>query len=62
MKSAQESSFRAVKNLLEAEKNIEIIKNRIKVLQLNEEKNLNKINMQKEQIEKLNMVKNEHLE
>lgn len=51
--SKQESNFRAIKHLMEAEDSIRIAHNRIRVLQINEQKNVLRINNQMGLINKI---------
>jgi hypothetical protein len=62
-RSNQNSNFRAIKKLVEAEKSIRVAHNRIKVIQLNESKSCNKMQSQMSLIEKIQQARefsNEH--
>jgi 3-polyprenyl-4-hydroxybenzoate decarboxylase len=60
--SKADSNFRVIKNLVKAENNLNLIQNRVKVLQLNENKNHSKLQNQIQLIEKIMKVRNNHAE
>lgn len=52
-------NFNVIKNLKEAEGQCELLKNRIKILQLNDERNVKKIQNNQIKIEKIQLVRNQ---